>query len=103
MERTLASWVCAQKRGCLHIEYLGLKPIPELNNRVCYILHRTGYDKPEHDGVTDLVAYIDKETWLHTGSVLRDAKGELIAAYFFRDVQINPSFPANIFTRQGMP
>jgi len=103
MERTLASWVAAAKRGHLHISYLGMKPIPELNNRNCYILRRTGYDKPEDEGITDLTLYFDAENFLQIGSVLRDARGDLIGEYFFRDLELNPSFPPQFFTRKAMP
>lgn len=102
MQRTLASWTAAQRRGRLQVSYLGIRQIPELNNRVCHILHRTGFDPPEDDGVADVLFYFDQENWLQTGSVLRDSQNELIAEYYFRDLTINPTFPDNRFTRQGL-
>jgi Protein of unknown function (DUF1571) len=102
-ERTLAAWVDAEKRGQLQVEYRGIRPIPELNNRLCHVLHRTSDPRLDDEGVAHLTIYIDQENWMQIGSVLRGAKGELIAEYYFRDLQLNPTFPANFFTRDAMP
>ncbi|MGE3808158.1 MAG: DUF1571 domain-containing protein, partial [Gemmataceae bacterium] len=48
-ERTLASWKAAQDRKGLKVEYFGEKKIPELNDRVCYVLRRHN-DEVENDG-----------------------------------------------------
>ena len=45
------------------------------------------YRKAEDDGITELTIYVDKETWLQTGSVLKNKEGGLIAEYLFRDVE----------------
>jgi len=103
MERTLASWVYHRSRGNLQVEYLGAKPIPELNNRVCHVLHRYNFAEPEDDGVTDLVLYFDQENWLQVGSVLRGENDRLIASYYFRDLHVNPNFKPDTFTRRGLP
>lgn len=101
-ERTLACWRAASKRQTLHVQYLGTKPVPQLGNRTCHVLHRTDYDYPEDDGIADLLLYVDVQNWLQIGTVLRDAKGDLIAEYYFRDLHLNPTFPPDQFTRQGM-
>ncbi|QVL32494.1 DUF1571 domain-containing protein [Telmatocola sphagniphila] len=86
-ERTYAAWKAAQQAGLLNVEFLGERPIPELENRPCYVIHRM-VNPPEEDGMTDLTIYIDKETWLQTGSILT-ANGNLIGSYFFNDVKTN--------------
>jgi Protein of unknown function (DUF1571) len=102
-QRTLAGWVAARNRHALHVHYLGTKPIPELGGRVCHVLQRKPYEFAAEDGITELTTYIDAETWLQTGTILRGATGELVASYFFRDLRVNPAFPADTFTRQGIP
>jgi hypothetical protein len=101
-ERVLGTWYRARRRGSLHVTYLGTQAVPQLGGRACHVLHRSGYDWPEDDGITDLVMYIDCETWLQVGTVLHGASGELIAEYFLRDVKLNPRFPAGTFTRQSL-
>jgi hypothetical protein len=101
-ERIVHTMRKAKERGELHVTYEDLYRVPELGDRVCYKLVRTPYDRPEEDDLNELTIYIDRETWLQTGSVLKDAKGNLIAEYFFRDVKINPEFKKNQFTRAGL-
>jgi outer membrane lipoprotein-sorting protein len=100
-ERTIASWVEAKKHDALHVRYLGQKKVPEVGDRVCYAFKRAPYDKPEEDGITEAVYYVDKETWLQVGSVLSGADG-LIGAYYFRDIKLNSDFPPDTFTRKGL-
>jgi hypothetical protein len=102
MVRTLESWKAAQDKGELHVEFLGTKRVKEAGDRDCLVLRRTRYAKPEMDGVTELTVYIDKENWLQVGSVLKGDEGKVIGAYYFRDVKINPDFPADQFTRAGI-
>lgn len=97
-QRTLDAMKRAQARGALHVRYEGLVQVPELNDRPCYKFVRTPYDPPEEDGVNEFTFYIDKDTWLQVGSILRDVKGELIAEYLFRDIHLNPEFPPDQFT-----
>lgn len=91
MERTLAAWRAADGRGQLHVEYLGEQAVKEVGDRVCHKLRRT-YEAPENDGVTELTAYIDRDTWLQIGSVLKGEGGQLIGEYFFCDLQLNPEY-----------
>ena len=95
MERTYTAWKAAQQAGALHVEYLGEKPILELDGRVCHVIHRT-VDPPEEDGLSDLTLYIDRENWLQTGSVLKEGD-QLIGTYYFADLRINPTLPAERF------
>lgn len=96
-ERTVKSMRAAEKRGTLHVRYLGQFKVPELHDRLCYKFVRTPYDPVEEEGLNELVLYIDHENWLQVGSILRDAQGEIIAEYYFRDLEINPTISEEIF------
>jgi hypothetical protein len=102
MLRTLAPWRAAAKRGTLHIVYVGEQKVPELDGRLCYVLKRIDYEKPEDDGITEATYFFDKETWLQTGSILKGEGGKTIATYFFRDVEVNPKFDADLFARDSV-
>jgi hypothetical protein len=102
MERTLGSWVNAKKDGALHVEYLGARKVPEVGGRRCWVLKRTGYRQPEEDGITELTTYIDQGNWLQVGSVVKGAEGQVLGAYYFRDLQLNPKFPPGTFTREAV-
>lgn len=102
MQRTLDNMLKAQERGALHVAYYGTFKVPELNNRVCYKFIRTPYEPLEEEGLNELTVYIDQESWIQIGSVLRDTHGNLIAEYYFRDLKINPEFKKDQFTRAGM-
>jgi Protein of unknown function (DUF1571) len=101
LARVLADWEAARKKDALHVEYLGEQTVEQVDNRRCHVLRRTQFLKPERDGVTEQIVYIDKETWLQVGSVARGSMG-LIGAYFYRDVKINPEFSPNQFMRAGL-
>jgi len=94
--RTLAGWIDAQKRGGLHVEFLGKHKTELVGGRLCYGFHRR-YDRPEPNGADDLVIYIDAQTYLQVGSVIKDRDGKLIGEYYFRDIRLNPTFPADQF------
>jgi hypothetical protein len=97
-ERTLRAMLSAKAKNTLHVKYEGVFTVPELGNRSCYKLVRTPYDPPEDmEGVNELTIYIDTETWLQVGSILKNSAGDLIAEYFFRNIKINPAFKANQF------
>jgi hypothetical protein len=96
-ERTWLAWLAAKEKGILFVQYEGIKPIAELDNRPCYILKRTC--KPiEEDGIASVEIMVDTQSWLQLGSVLRNADGELIGRYFFTQLKINPEFPADQFS-----
>jgi hypothetical protein len=101
--RTLYAMDKARKEHALHVEYLGLRKIKELDDRACYVFRRTGYRQPEEsDGITELTFYVDKETWLQTGSILKGKGGQLLGEFFFRKVELNPTFPPDTFTRAAV-
>jgi hypothetical protein len=88
--KTIKQWQAASDRGALQVEFLGVQKVKELDDRPCYVFRRL-YDQ-EEDGVTELTTYIDEETLLQTGSILKGKDGQLIATYFFRDIKLNPTF-----------
>jgi hypothetical protein len=102
VERVLVDWYKAQKRQALHVAYEGVYRVKDAGNRLCYKLHRTRYEHPEADGITDLVLYIDVETWLQVGSILRGENGRLIGEYYFRDIRLNPTFTPDQFTQAAL-
>jgi len=99
MLRLLGSWEAAKKDGALHVELLGEQKPEETGGRACWVLKRSRYKRPERDGVTETTVYIDKETWLLVGSTLRGEGGRLVADYWFRDIELNPTFKENQFTK----
>jgi hypothetical protein len=101
MERTLATWQAARKRGKLTVEYLGEIKVHEAGDRACWRVRRK-YDEPSSDGVMSLTLYVDKETWLQVGSVLKDKDGRLIGEYYFRDMKLNPKFKPGQFERGAL-
>jgi hypothetical protein len=102
LRHTLGTWEKAKQQKALHVEYLGKQKIKELGGRECYVFKRTRYKEPEGDGVTEQTAYVDAETWLLTGSILKGGEGQLIAEYYFRDIRLNPKFKEGQFTRQAI-
>jgi hypothetical protein len=101
-QRTLGPWVKAHDKKALHVRYLGEKKVAEVGNRVCWVLERFPYDEPEDDGVAKLTIYVDKETWFQVGSTLKDRDGKVIGEYFFRDIELNPKFDDDTFTRKSL-
>jgi hypothetical protein len=101
-QRTIAAMLKAKARDKLFVQYYGIESVPQLDGRLCYKFIRKPYVPPEEEGVNELIIYVDVETWLQTGSELRDASGNLIAEYFFRDVQLNPTFDPKQFTREKL-
>jgi hypothetical protein len=95
-ERTLAAWEKAAARGSLKVDYLGVRPVPEVGGVPCYVLRRT-CNPPEEDGVVTVDMSFEVEHWLQVGNVLTAAGNQPIAAYYFRDIELNPEFAPNHF------
>jgi hypothetical protein len=100
-ERTLTDWRDARDANDLRVEYLGVKKVKEAGDRPCWAFRRTS-NKPDRNGVCDATIYVDVENWLQTGSVLKDAKGDLLGAYYFRDLKLNPEFKKNQFDKSAL-
>ncbi len=95
-ERTLAAWEHANSRGSLKVEYLGIRPVQEAGGVPCYVLRRT-CDPPEEDGIVTTEMSFDTAHWLQVGNVLTGLGQQPIAAYFFRDLVLNPPFATDHF------
>jgi hypothetical protein len=96
----LKAWEVARNRGDLEVVYHGTRRVKELDGRVCWVLKRKAKE-PEDDGIIRSTFFFDKENWLLVGSIL-DGEDSLIASYYFRDLQLNPDFPTDTFTREGL-
>jgi hypothetical protein len=100
-ERTLGAWQAAQGRGNLKAEYLGVRTIAEAGGARCYVLRRI-CDPPEDDGITVAEVAFDTEYWLQVANVLTGPDGQLVGAYYFRDLVLNPEFPPGQFERAAL-
>lgn len=100
-DRTYKAWKALEEKGIkLKYEYLGVKKIDETGGRMCHVVKRY-CDPPEDDGMTEITVYIDAETALQVGTVLKDKEG-VIGSYFFKDIEINPKFDENQFKLETM-
>ena len=101
---TLRSIHAAKEKGTLSLRYEGIEVVERAGNRLCYKLVRTPYNPPENgkEMLNELTVYIDRATLLQVGSILKDVNGELIADYFFRDIEVNPTFETKQFTDKAL-
>jgi hypothetical protein len=97
-ERTYRAWQALQDKGVtLNTEYIRFEEkVKEAGGRDCHIIKRYCHP-PEEEGLSEITLYLDAETWLQVGTVLK-ANGDLIGSYFFRDIKINPTFEKSRFT-----
>lgn len=102
MLATFGSMKEAYAKGTLHVRYEGKENPEKTGNRTCYKLVRTPYDPPEDDKINKLTVWIDCDTLMQVGSELIDADGNLIAEYYFRDIELNPTFADIQFTRKAL-
>jgi Protein of unknown function (DUF1571) len=100
--RTLDAWLKAQKRGDLQVNYLGEESPAEYGGRPCWKLKRVGYKEPEDNGVMESTLWFDKQTWLQVGSYLTGEGGRLVGRYAFLEIELNPTFDDDTFTRAGL-
>ena len=85
------------------MKYEGIEKVAKAGDRLCYKLVRTPDEPPEAiEGINELTIYIDRATLLQVGSIVKDAKGEFIGEYFFRDIELNPTFDNEQFTRKKL-
>ncbi len=116
--RTYEAWRQRKEADTLQTEYLGRKRIEETGVD-CYVVKRicktpdvdafelggTAPTDPEviaRDGFGEITVMIDAQRWLQVGTELRKANGELVGAYYFRNVDLNPSFSAKYFSRESL-
>lgn len=100
--RTLATWRAARADNALKVDYLGEKKVKEVGDRLCYVLRRVDFKKPEEEGVRELTIYIDKDNWLQVGSLLKGEDGKFIAEYYFRDIRLNPELKPEQLSRAAL-
>jgi hypothetical protein len=129
MLRTHTAWKARAAAGELKTEYLGKKAV-EAVGRECHVVKRicprveldafeirgqasTDPKAVATEGHTEVTIYIDAERWLQVGSELYrtepdgtrtepDGTRVLVGAYYFRDVELNPTFPPDTFTPEGL-
>lgn len=121
MLRIYTAWKQRKEAGTLKARYVGKEAVPQVDGRVCYIVERT-CDSPEADafelkpdpapitdpkvlereGFTRVRVMIDAETWMQVGSELYRPDGTLLASYYFRNPNTNPTFAADTFTKDGL-
>lgn len=120
MLRTYAAWKKRKDAGQLHVEYVGLQPVERAGGRMCHVVRRT-CDAPEvdsfaldeaaptdpktaaRDGATDITVMIDAERWVQVGTILKRKQGDLLAEYYFRDLELTTTpFPPDTFTMEGL-
>jgi len=102
IESTIRAWKAARDRGDLHVAFSGPSTIPQLGDRPVWELKRTGYKAPEDDGIVQSTFYVDTQTCLQVGIHLLGEGDGLVGSYYFRDLEINPTFDKDTFTREGL-
>jgi hypothetical protein len=117
-KRTVRAWAAAKEAGELTCEYLGRKAVAEAWGRECFVLRRTCAadqidpfvtggpkvdvtDKNRRDSFRTVTVYLDCETRLQVGTEQHRHDGELTASYWFRDVNLKPTFDAETFTTKS--
>lgn len=124
MLRTHAAWLAARERGDAPPEYLGLQPVERLGGRLCHVVRRTcptpeadsfaldearptDGKKLQKDGFDRVTIMVDRHTWLQVGTEITRANGEVVAEYYFRDVELFPEAvpaePFNVETIKAVP
>jgi hypothetical protein len=102
MVSTIRSMKAAYEKGTLNISYAGIEKLAKVGDRPCYKLVRTPYAPLEQDRINKLTIWIDCDTLMQVGSELIDVDGNLIAEYYFRDIELNPTFSEEQFTRKAL-
>jgi len=99
--RTLVDWRAAKEAKDLKTEFAGIKKVKEAGDVECFTIRRTS-EKPDKTGTADVTLYFDTKNWLQVGTVLKDEKGNLLGAYYFRDLKLNPEFKKDQFQRAAL-
>ena len=95
-QRTYKAWKALHDAGVtLQVEYRGTRVVDEVGGRLCHVLTRY-CNPPEEEGMTDITLFIDDATWFQVGTILKD-HDELIGEYYFRDINMNPTFEPKQF------
>ncbi|MFN4260684.1 MAG: DUF1571 domain-containing protein [Gemmataceae bacterium] len=99
--RTLNSWKYDRETHGLTVRYLGIQRLQEVGDRPCFVF-RGDFQNPVRDDITVATIYFDVETWLQIGTVLQRRDGQLVGAYYFRDIRLNPDFDDQQFTAAAL-
>lgn len=123
MLRTHEAWRARQLAGEFKYEYLGMRAVEKAGGRECHVIRRmcprveldafelggTASTDPKvvaTEGFTEVVIYLDRERWLQVGTETYrtepDGTKIAVGTYYFRDVDLNPSFAADTFTVAGL-
>lgn len=117
--RTYEVWNQRKTEGTFKAQYLGKRVVEETGGVECYIVKRTCLEpevdpfelggKPDTNpetiakqGFTEVTVMIDVKNWLQVGTELRRADGELIGAYYYKNVQLDPEFTSDTFDKNGL-
>lgn len=117
--RTYEVWKQRKEEGSLITEYLGRKAVEKAGGVECHLVKRIcrspevdafdlggtpdmSAESIARDGFTEITVMIDAKRWLQVGTELRRADGQLIGAYYFRDIELNPAFPKDTFAKDGL-
>jgi hypothetical protein len=117
-QKTRKAWAAAKEAGRLEAEYLGRRAVPEAGGRECFVVRRTCPadqidpfisggeavvvdDKNRRDSFRTVTVYFDCETQLQVGTEQHRHDGELTASYWFRNVNLKPTFDENTFTTKS--
>lgn len=123
MLRTHEAWKARQESGEFKYEYLGTKRVEKAGNRECHVIRRicprieldafelggTASTDPKvvaAEGFTEVTIYIDRERWLQVATETYrtepDGTKVTVGTYYFRDIELNPTFPPDAFTTDGL-
>jgi len=115
-KRALKVWTTAKSVAGLEWKNLGKRMVGDREchviRRICAVDELDPYaggeanpritDANRADSFKSVTLYFDTRTWLQLGAELHRADGELVGSYFYRDVKLNPTFPAGTFTRTAL-
>ena len=132
MLRTHQAWKSRQDAGTLKFEYKGTQTHPRIGRechvikRVCEAAEVDDFELRKDEGVggtpapgpgvaakegfTEVTIYIDAERWIQAGTELYrtepdgtpEGRRVLVGAYYFRDVELNPTIPPDTFTQETL-
>ncbi len=119
MLRSQTVWKKRQDDKELHWRFVERRVVPEVGGRDCFVIERTcpspevdpfeiggepndGGKKPEDVGSVRVRLFIDVERWMQVGSELTRSDGHLLGSYYFRDINLNPTFAHDTFTTDGL-
>ena len=97
LERTVADWDTLRKEAPLQVRWLGLQATPELDGKTCLVVTREGAPDPDDPAIRSETVWIDPKTRQLVGNRLMDARGGVIAEYWYNKLVNNPNLPADRF------